>query len=155
MKFICLGYIDETSWCSKSEDDRRQFMEECFDYDDQLRRGVHVLGGEALKSVQNAVTLRLSSGSVAVTDGPYAETREVLGGILLLEARDLNHAIALMSKHPGVKAGPFEIRAADEEINQMFEARQAAIVDKSWGRASPRARIQTRWKDNNWVEIDR
>ena len=54
-----------------------------------------------------------------VTDGPYAETKEQLGGILILEARDLNHAIELMSKHPGVKVGPFEIRAA-EDLSEMI-----------------------------------
>ena len=127
MKFICLGYLDESSWDRMSEDERQQFMNECMDYDDELRCGGHVLGGEALDSASNAVTLRMKNGSVDVTDGPYAETREVLGGILLLEARDLNHAIALMSKHPGVKAGPFEIRPAAEEINQMIKARQAAV----------------------------
>lgn len=76
MKFICLGYLDESIWASKSEDERQRFMNECFDYDDELRRGGHVLGGEALDSVQNAATLRMKGGSVDVTDGPYAETRE-------------------------------------------------------------------------------
>ncbi|MCA9109516.1 MAG: YciI family protein [Planctomycetaceae bacterium] len=130
MKFICLGYLDESSWDRMSEDERQQFMNECMDYDDELRRGGHVLGGEALDTARHAVTLRIKDGSVDVTDGPYAETREVLGGILLLEARDLNHAIALMSKHPGVKAGPFEIRPAAEEINKMIKARQAAVDEQ-------------------------
>jgi hypothetical protein len=58
------------------------------------------------------VTLRYRGGKVTVTDGPYAETKEQIGGILILEARDLNHAIQLMSTHPGVMAGPFEIRPA-------------------------------------------
>jgi hypothetical protein len=66
--------------------------------------------GEANPSARNATTLRWKNGKVSITDGPYAETKEQLGGILVLEARDLNHAIQLMSKHPGVKAGPFEIR---------------------------------------------
>ncbi len=102
-------------------------MEECFAYDDELRRGGHFIGGEALDSVRKAVTLRMKDGQVEATDGPYAETKETLGGILLLEARDLNHAIALMSKHPGVKMGPFEIRPADETINQLIQLRDAAI----------------------------
>ena len=101
-------------------------MAECFEYDDELRRGGHFIGGEALQSARNAVTLRMKNGEVGVTDGPYAETKEMLGGILLLEARDLNHAIALMSRHPGVKVGPFEIRPADEIVNQMIEARNQA-----------------------------
>lgn len=131
MKFICLGYIDESNWDSKSEDERQRSMNECFDYHNELHRGGHVLGGESLDSVKNAVTLRMKSDTVDVMDGPYTETKEVLAGINILEARDLNHAIALMSKHPGLKTGPFEIRAADEEVCRMFEARQAASADKS------------------------
>ena len=98
-------------------------MARCFAYDDELRRGRHFLGGEALGPAADAVTLKMQGGSVRVTDGPFTETKEVLGGILLLEANDLNHAIALMSKHPGLKAGPFEIRAADENINQQIKHR--------------------------------
>ncbi|TWU03925.1 YciI family protein [Neorhodopirellula pilleata] len=85
-----------------------------------------MLGGEALDSSRNTATLRLKDGAVDVKDGPYAETKEVLAGFNVLEARDLNHAIALMSTHPGLKAGPFEIRAADEGVSRMFEKHQAA-----------------------------
>src|SRR5690606_21767151 len=98
-------------------------MEECFAYDDELRRGGHFLGGEALQAASSAVTLRFADGEVKVTDGPYAETKEQVGGILFLEARDLNHAIALMSRHPGVRVGPFEIRPADETVNQLIAER--------------------------------
>ena len=126
MKFVCMGFIEESKYESLSEAEGQRMMEECFAYDDELRRGGHFLGGEALQSARNAVTLRIKNGSIDVTDGPYAETREMLGGILLLEARDLNHAIALMSQHPGVKVGPFEIRPADEETNKLIAARDAA-----------------------------
>ena len=103
-------------------------IEECFAYDDVLRRGGHFLGGEALDAAQNAVTLRIQDGEVQVTDGPYVETKETLGGILLLEARDLNHAIALMSKHPGLKMWTtFEIRPANEEMNRRVAERSAAV----------------------------
>jgi hypothetical protein len=71
------------------------------------------------------VSLELKAGQVVVTDGPYAETKEQLGGILFLEARDLNHAIALMSKHPGIRFGHWEIRPADEAINAMIAERAA------------------------------
>ncbi len=127
MKFVCMGFIEESKYQSLSEDEGQRMMEECFAYDDELRRGGHFLGGEALQSARNAVTLRMKNGSVDVTDSPYAETKEMLGGILLLEARDLNHAIALMSQHPGVKVGPFEIRPADEVTNKRIAARDAAI----------------------------
>src|SRR5580704_14738043 len=124
MRFICLGFHDETNSAQMSESERKSFMEGCFAYDDELRRGGHFLGGEALQAARNAATVRWRSGQVAVTDGPYAETKEQLGGILFLEARDLNHAIQLMSKHPGVRAGGFEIRAANEEINALNAARK-------------------------------
>lgn len=127
MKFICLGYADESKFESMSEAEGKAAMEECFVYDDELRRGGHFAGGEALQTVQNAVTLRIRNGQVDVTDGPYAETKEQLGGILILEARDMKHAIELMSKHPGVRFGPFEIRPADEQINALIAARNGSI----------------------------
>ncbi len=114
MKFICLGYADEKSWEAMSESQRNALMDECLAYDDVLRKNGHFAGGDALQSARNARTLRWQKGQVLVTDGPYAETKEQLGGILVLEASDLNHAVELMSKHPGVKAGPFEIRPTED-----------------------------------------
>ena len=92
-------------------------------YDDELRRGGHFRGGEALKGVRDAATVRSRDGKVTVTNGPFAETKEYLGGIMFLEARDLNHAIQLMSRHPGIRTGAFEIRPANEEINALIAAR--------------------------------
>lgn len=131
MKYVCLGFIDETKFAQIPPDVGQRMMEDCFAYDDELRRGGHFLGGEALDTARNAVTLRMKNGQVEVTDGPFAETKESLGGILLLEARDLNHAIALMSKHPGVKMGPFEIRPADEKINELIALRDAAVAQQA------------------------
>ncbi len=127
MKFVCLGYIDEKKYQEVSQEEGHKMMNECFDYDDVLRRGGHFVGGEALDSARNAVTLRMKDGEVEATDGPYAETKEMLGGILLLEARDMQHAVELMSKHPGVKAGPFEIRPANEFVNTFIAGRDAAV----------------------------
>ena len=126
MKFVCLGFIDETKFAEIPQEDRQRMVEECFAYDDELRRGRHFLRGEALDFA--AVTLRMKEGAVEVTDGPFVETKEVLGGIILLEARDLNHAIALMSKHPGVRMGPFEIRPANEAVNRLIAERSAAVA---------------------------
>jgi hypothetical protein len=123
MKFVCLGYADLQKMRSIDPQELSALMDKCFAYDDELRRGGHFLGGEALQMPDQARTVRMCGGEVVVTDGPYAETKEQLGGILLLEARDLNHAVALMSKHPGVKFGPFEVRPADETINELVAAR--------------------------------
>ncbi|MEW4451562.1 YciI family protein [Bremerella sp. JC817] len=120
MKFVCLGYIDESVWDSLSPEASQKIFEECMAYDNELRKGGHFAGGGALDNSKNGVTLRYRNSDVDVTDGPFAETKEQIGGILLLEARDLNHAIQLMSKHPGVRMGPFEIRPADEATNLMI-----------------------------------
>ena len=122
MKYICLGYIEENKWETMPESEQHAMLDECFAYDDVLRKNGHFAGGEALQSARNAVTLRWKNGKVSITDGPYAETKEQLGGILVLEARDLNHAIQLMSKHPGVKAGPFEIRPAADLTEMIRES---------------------------------
>jgi hypothetical protein len=111
MKYLCLGYMDEKRWDAMSETERNAFMDACFAYDEELRENGHFKGGEALDSIRNAATVRFENGKVSVTDGPFAETKEQLGGIMILEARDLNHAIQLMSKHPSVRmGGTFEIR---------------------------------------------
>ena len=112
MKYICLGYIEPGKFENMAERERNAMVDECFTYDKVLRKNGHFAGGEGLQPPNNAVTLRFRNGKVSVTDGPYAETKEQIGGILILEANDLNHAIQLMSKHPGVRAGPFEIRPA-------------------------------------------
>jgi hypothetical protein len=124
MKFICLGYFEEKKFESLSESERNALIDDCLSYDDVLRKNGHFAGGEALQSTRSAATLRWKNGKVSITDGPYAETKEQLGGLLILEARDLQHAIELMSKHPGVKTGPFEIRPAGDLCEVVRESEQ-------------------------------
>ena len=130
MKYICLGYIEPNKFETMSESERNAMLDECFTYDDVLRKNGHFAGGEALQGPQSATTLRWRNGKVSITDGPYAETKEQLGGILILEARDLDHAIQLMSKHPGVKAGPFEIRPAADLTDMVRASEQRRAVTK-------------------------
>jgi hypothetical protein len=124
MKYVCLGYIEANKFETMSDIERNGMLDECFTYDDVLRKNGHFAGGEALQGAHSATTLRWKNGKVSITDGPYAETKEQLGGILFLEARDLDHAIQLMSKHPGVKVGPFEIRPAADLTEMMRESEQ-------------------------------
>ncbi len=130
MKYICLGYFDEKKWETLSESEQSALMDACFAYDDVLREGGHFAGGEALQTPRNATTLRYQNGKVTVTDGPFAETKEQLGGILILEATDLNHAFQLMSKHPGVKIGPFEIRPAEDLTGMIRESERRRSTTK-------------------------
>jgi len=106
-----------------SESEHNTFVDECFAYDDQLRREAQsIAGGEALQSSQNAKTLRLRNGKVMVTDGPYAETKEQIGGFFIFEAKDIDEAVRLISNHPGLKAGPFEIRPVEDMTEMIRES---------------------------------
>jgi hypothetical protein len=117
MRYLCLGYHDDKVWATMSEGDRARLLEENCAYQDQLRRNGHYLDGKALQAASSAATLRFDGGKATVTDGPFAETKEQLGGLLLLEATDLNHAIQLMSRMPCMRVGgSLEIRPINENI---------------------------------------
>ncbi|MGC4007408.1 MAG: YciI family protein [Pirellulales bacterium] len=121
MKFVCLGYLDEAAWNAIPESERQSFMQNCFAYDEELRRNGHWVGGEGLYPAAETVTLKIRNGSAMAIDGPFVETKEHIGGILIIDARDMAHAVALMSKHPGVKAGPFEIRRAYDDVKSLLD----------------------------------
>src|SRR6476660_9877644 len=98
MKYLCLGYHDEQAVAALPATEREALKRECIAFEQLLRRGGQLIDVRSLQSVRNAVVLRSDAGKVAVTDGPFAETKEQLGGIMLIEAADLNHAIQLMSQ---------------------------------------------------------
>jgi len=123
MKFICLGYYDKSKFESLPESERNSMFDQCFEYDEHLRAKGHSTGGEALQPAETAVTLRWKKGKVMTTDGPYAETKEQIGGLGILEARDMNHAQQLMAEHPALKFGTiWEIRP----IGDMSEIKKAS-----------------------------
>lgn len=114
MKFICLGYLDGDRWATMSEGEQQAMIAECIAFDLSLKQAGHFAGGMALQGAETATTLKWKNGKASQTDGPFAETKELLGGILILEAKDKDEALSLMSRHPGVRMGPFEVRPADE-----------------------------------------
>jgi hypothetical protein len=123
MKYLCLGYLEPGKFENMFESERNTVLDECFSYNDELRKNGHLVAEEALQPANTAVTLSWKRGKVAVTDGPYAETKEQLGGIQVLEARDLNHAIQLNSQSPGLRlgCGLIEIRPA-ADVSEMMKA---------------------------------
>jgi hypothetical protein len=122
MKYICLGYYDKSKFDGMTGDERNAMFDTCFEYDDHLRANGHSAGGEALQPPETALTLCWKNGKVATTDGPYAETKEQLGGIGVLEARDMNHAIQLMAQHPSLTYGNiWEIRPV-ADMNEIMKA---------------------------------
>ena len=130
MKYICFGYLDVKEWEKKSESERNAQFDKCFAYDDMLKKNGHWVSGEGLQGPETATTLRYQNGKVSVTDGPYAETKELLGGLLILEARDLNQAIQLLSKHPGATMGPWEIRPVADMSQMIRESERRRAVTK-------------------------
>jgi hypothetical protein len=131
MKYICLGYYQPAKNAAMTEDERNAMFDACFDYDDHLRANGLWGGGEALQPNETALTLYWKNGKVATTDGPYAETKEQLGGILVLEARDMNHAVQLIAQHPALKYGSiFEIRPVADfnELTRASEQRRGKGV---------------------------
>ncbi|MGH8482498.1 MAG: YciI family protein [Nevskiaceae bacterium] len=123
MKFVCLAYYDEKAWLAIPAAEQDKLVQECFAYDDVLKKGGHFVDGVALQPATTARTLRNARGKVRITDGPFAETKEVLGGVLVLEARDMDHAVELMRVHPGLAFGTFEIRLLDEEMTAKAKQR--------------------------------
>jgi hypothetical protein len=131
MKYICFGYLDAKKWASQSPAEQNAAIDECFAYDDNvLRKNGHWAGGEGLQGPEKATTIRYRNGKVAVTDGPYAETKEILGGLLILEARDLDEVIQLISGHPGVKLGPWEIRPVEDMTQTIRESERRRSATK-------------------------
>jgi hypothetical protein len=125
MKFLCFGYTDE-KFEQMLESEKNRLFDVCFAYDDELRTKGHFLSGEALDSRSAGVTVRKKNGQVSVTDGPFIETKELLGGIAIMEANDLNEAIALCSNHPalGVSCSGFEIRPVFDMTPLMDASKQ-------------------------------
>ena len=125
MKYIWMGYYEPAKHAAMTEDERHAMFDECFEYDDHLRANGHSGMGEALQPAETALTVYWKNGKVTTTDGPYAETKEQLGGIGVLEARDMNHAIQLVSQHPALKYGTlFEIRPVFDMSEMMWESEQ-------------------------------
>jgi hypothetical protein len=128
MKFAFLGYSSEQFWNTMTKREQDAMLEVCFTYDSNLLKNGHMIGdGMPLQPIRTATTLRWQNGAAVVRDGPFAETKEHLGGIGVLEARDMAHAVELLSKHPGLQCGAtFEIRPINEESLK----RQAASMAK-------------------------
>ena len=132
MKYLCFGYYDKAAFDSMTESERNAMFDTCFEYDEHLRANGHWAGGEALQPAETALTLSWKNGKVVTTDGPYAETKEQLGGLLILEARDMNHAVQLIGQHPALTYGNiFEIRPVGDISEVVKASEQRRRTDNS------------------------
>ena len=110
MKYLCLIYDDEKQMSTTPKPDADRMMGEYFTFTENIRKSGHYIAGEALQPVSTASTVRLRNGKLSTTDGPFAETKEQLGGFYLIDARDLNDAIQVASKIPSARSGSIEVR---------------------------------------------
>jgi hypothetical protein len=110
MKYLCLIYDEEQTMAAMPKEEADAFMGEYFAFTEGVRASGQFLAGEALHPVHTATTVRIRNGRVTTTDGPFAETREQLGGFYLIEARDLNDAIQVAARIPSARTGSVEVR---------------------------------------------
>src|SRR5215831_11379264 len=110
MKYLCLVYYDEQTLDAMPRDEFAVFSQEHLALDEDLIKNGHSIAAEALQPVQTAVTVRMRNGKLSTTDGPFAETKEQLGGFYLVEAADLNEAIQIAARIPSARLGSIEVR---------------------------------------------
>jgi hypothetical protein len=137
MKYICLVYHEEKKLDALSQQELDALVGECGAWVEQLAKGGHHVFSAGLQCVRTAMTLRNRNGKLAVTDGPFAETKEFLGGFTIISARDLNEAIQLASQLPAGRLGSIEVRPvleSDAELTDPLDLKiGAAIRCKSHG----------------------
>jgi hypothetical protein len=114
VKYLCLVYHREAEIDALPGSEYDAIVNEVLDYREDLRQGGHYITSSPLQSVQAATTIRVRNGAMSITDGPFAETKEQLGGFYLIEARDLNEAIRLASRMPPARIGSIEVRPLKE-----------------------------------------
>lgn len=114
MKYLCLIYSDETQWPKLPKADTDKMIGEYLDFGDAIKQSGHYIGGNRLQPTHAATTVRIRNGKLSTTDGPFAETKEQLGGYYLIEAKDLNDAILVASRIPGARVGSIEVRPIAE-----------------------------------------
>jgi hypothetical protein len=118
VKYLCLAYEEEAKLNALSRGEWDLLRRETLDNVQELRQKGHLLSAEPLQSTKTAATVRVRDGKLSVTDGPFAETRETLGGFFLIEARDLNEAIRIASRWPSARLGSIEVRPVEAELRE-------------------------------------
>ena len=110
MKYLCLIYNDEREMGTMPKPDGEKMMAEYSDFTESIKKSGHYKGGDALQPTATATTVRVRQNKVSTTDGPFAETKEQLGGFYMIDAKDLNDAISVASRIPGARTGSVEVR---------------------------------------------
>jgi hypothetical protein len=127
MRYLLTIYEDESRWATMTPEDSGRIMAGYGAFGQEVEGAGAFVAGEGLQPTATATTVRVRDGERLVTDGPFAETREQLGGFYLLECKDLDEAIEWASKIPGAESGSIEVRPImDYEAMEAGDAEQAA-----------------------------
>ena len=110
MKYLCLIYNDEREMGTMPRPDGEKMMAEYYQFTEDIKKSGHYVAGEALQPTQTATSVRIRQGKTSATDGPFAETKEQLGGFYMIDARDLNDALQIASRIPSARTGCVEVR---------------------------------------------
>lgn len=116
MKYLCLIYGDESKWPEMPKDEADRWRREFADFNDSIRASGHLVGSNRLHPTASARTVRVRDGRVSSTDGPFAETKEQLGGYYLIEATDHDEAAAIAARIPGARFGAVEVRPVADTV---------------------------------------
>ena len=116
MKFLCLAYEEQRALDALSENEWHALRKETLDYVDRLQKSGRLILAQALQSATTASTLRVRSGKLSVIDGPFAETKEQIGGFFLIEAGDFDEAVQVAAQWPSARIGSIEVRPIEEEL---------------------------------------
>ncbi|KAA0227559.1 YciI family protein [candidate division KSB1 bacterium] len=118
MKYLCMAYEEESKLDALSQSEWTALRAETLNYVDELKKGGYLIAAEPLQSVRTAATVRVRNGKISITDGPFAETKETLGGFFLIEAIDMNEAIQVASRWPSARLGSIEVRPIEAGLKE-------------------------------------
>lgn len=125
MKYLCLAFEEESKLNALTREQWSSLRQETLDYVERLRESGHLIVTEPLQSASSGVSIRVRDGNLSTTDGPFAETKEQLGGVFLIDARDLNEAIQIAAGWPSARIGTIEVRPVEPELRE--EGRYAPL----------------------------
>lgn len=128
MKYLCMAYEEENILNALTKDEWEILRNETLRYVEELQQRGTLISAEALQSVRSAATVRVRKGNISVTDGPFTETKETLGGFFLINAKDLNEAVHIASQWPSARFGSIEVRPIEQELRE--EGRYDVLGEK-------------------------
>jgi hypothetical protein len=148
MKFLCLVYHEEEKLAALPQPELNSLVGACMEWVGELEKGGHHILSAGLQSVRSAATVRVRDGKLLTTDGPFAETKEVLGGFTLIDARDFDEALQLAARFPSARIGSMEVRPlleTGEPAADPLDQKIVAAIRQNASAVDPAAAAKIAW----------